>query len=157
MRDAILASAALPFVFPSRVIDGCRYLDSGLGRGDRTPVRAFAEHEHCDILVVIHLHPDAVVEPDIVNRFTRIDIRPSVPVVPPGPIGPLTGLLAFSPDRVAARRQLGYRDAQARFTGIHRILVARSVLDASETAMLDSLHRLSGQHRPISSTRTELM
>jgi hypothetical protein len=79
IRQAVMASAALPFIFPSRVVDGCAYLDGGLGGpGDRTPVRAFAEQEHCDVLVVVHLHPDSVVSPPSTSRFVRIDIRPSV-------------------------------------------------------------------------------
>ncbi|WP_031498549.1 hypothetical protein [Streptomyces bicolor] len=65
------ASAALPFVFPTRVIDGCAYLDGGLGHGDRTPVRAFAEQEHCDVLVVVHLHPDARVAPSAAMLSAR--------------------------------------------------------------------------------------
>lgn len=142
IREAVLASAALPFVFPSRVIDGCAYLDGGLGRGDRTPVRAFASKEHCDILVVLHMHPDARVAPGAATGLVRVDIRPSLPVVPPGPIGPLTGLMNFSPDRVAALRVLGYRDATRRFDEIERLLTRRGTLDEAESAMLSALERL---------------
>ncbi|WP_329052179.1 patatin-like phospholipase family protein [Streptomyces violaceus] len=144
VREAVLASAALPFVFPTRVIDGCAYLDGGLGRGDRTPVRAFASEEHCDILVVLHLHPDARVAPGAATGLVRVDIRPSLPVVPPGPLGPLTGLMNFSPDRVAALRALGYRDATERFDETERLLGRRGSLDEAESAMLSALQRLRG-------------
>ncbi|MFF0203773.1 patatin-like phospholipase family protein [Streptomyces sp. NPDC005017] len=142
VREAVLASAALPFIFPTRVIDGCAYLDGGLGRGDRTPVRAFASAEHCDILVVLHLHPDAPVAPGAATGLLRVDIRPSVPVVPPGPFGPLTGLMDFSPDRVAALRALGYRDATVRFDEIEHLLSHRGALDEAEATMLAAVQRL---------------
>ncbi|UCM88816.1 patatin-like phospholipase family protein [Streptomyces marincola] len=143
IRQAVLASAALPFIFPSRVVDGCAYLDGGLGGpGDRTPVRAFAEQEHCDVLVVVHLHPDAVVSPSSTARFLRIDIRPSVPIVPPGPLGPLSGMLAFSPERVRGLRVLGFEDARARFTETRRLLAARAGLADAEARMLAALARL---------------
>ncbi|MFE1441751.1 patatin-like phospholipase family protein [Streptomyces sp. NPDC058739] len=142
VREAVLASAALPFIFPTRVIDGCAYLDGGLGRGDRTPVRAFASAEHCDILVVLHLHPDAPVAPGAATGLLRVDIRPSVPVVPPGPFGPLTGLMDFSPGRVAALRALGYRDATVRFDEIEHLLSRRGALDEAEATMLAAVRRL---------------
>ncbi|AZK95257.1 MULTISPECIES: patatin-like phospholipase family protein [Streptomyces] len=142
VREAVLASAALPFVFPTRVVDGCAYLDGGLGRGDRTPVRAFAEKEHCDVLVVVHLHPDARVAPGAVTGLVRIDIRPSVPIIPPGPLGPLTGLMSFSPERVGALRTLGYRDAAARFGETEKLLKGRRTLAAAESTMLAALQRM---------------
>ncbi|MFJ8979205.1 patatin-like phospholipase family protein [Streptomyces sp. NPDC102282] len=147
IRQAVLASAALPFIFPARVVDGCAYLDGGLGGpGDRTPVRAFAEQEHCDVLVVVHLHPDAVIRPHPTSRFLRIDIRPSVQIVPPGPLGPLSAMLAFSPERVQALRILGYQDAKARFTEVRRLLTARTGLADAEARMLAALTRLRREH-----------
>ncbi|MEU1673480.1 patatin-like phospholipase family protein [Streptomyces roseifaciens] len=149
IREAVLASAALPFIFPSRVVDGCAYLDGGLGGpGDRTPVRAFAEQEHCEVVVVVHLHPDAVVSSHAASRVTRIDIRPSVPIVPPGPLGPLTGLLSFSPDRVQALRRLGYRDAWVRFEELHHLLGVHNSLSRAETRMLAAFQRLCDTPRP---------
>ncbi|MER5214137.1 patatin-like phospholipase family protein [Streptomyces sp. NPDC002838] len=149
IREAVLASAALPFVFPTRVIDGCAYLDGGLGRGDRTPVRAFAAEEHCDVLVVLHLHPDARVAPGAATGLVRVDIRPSLPIIPPGPLGPLTGLMAFSPERVGALRTLGYRDAAVRFGEIERVLAGRGALAEAESAMLSALRRLRGEPPPL--------
>ncbi|MGV9311016.1 patatin-like phospholipase family protein [Streptomyces sp. NPDC003691] len=148
IREAVLASAALPFVFPSRVIDGSAYLDGGLGRGDRTPVRAFAEAEHCDVLVVVHLHPDARVVPGAVTGLVRIDIRPSVPITPPGPLGSLSALMSFSPERVGALRRLGYRDAAARFGETENLLLRRRNLAAAESTMLSALQRLRGGTPP---------
>ncbi|MFE7541653.1 patatin-like phospholipase family protein [Streptomyces platensis] len=149
IREAVLASAALPFVFPTRVIDGCTYLDGALGRGDGTPVRAFAEKEHCDVLVVVHLHPDARVAPGAATGLVRVDIRPSLPIIPPGPLGPLTGLMAFSPERVGALRALGYRDAAARFREIEHVLARRGALAEAESAMLSSLRRMRGEPPPV--------
>ncbi|MEU8548449.1 patatin-like phospholipase family protein [Streptomyces roseoverticillatus] len=149
IREAVLASAALPLIFPSRVVDGCAYLDGGLGGpGDRTPVRAFAEQEHCEVVVVVHLHPDAVVSSHPAGPVTRIDIRPSVPIVPPGPLGPLTGLLSFSPDRVQALRRLGYRDAWVRFEELRHLLGVHNSLSQAETRMLAVFQRLCDTPRP---------
>ncbi|QDY77878.1 patatin-like phospholipase family protein [Streptomyces qinzhouensis] len=148
IREAVLASAALPFVFPTRVIDGCAYLDGGLGRGDRTPVRAFAEEEHCDVLVVVHLHPDARVVPGAATGLVRVDIRPSLPLTPPGPLGPLTALMSFSPERVDALRALGYRDAAARFGETEKLLESRRFLDDAESTMLSALRRLRSATPP---------
>ncbi|PSJ25472.1 hypothetical protein B7P34_27955 [Streptosporangium nondiastaticum] len=149
IREAVLASAALPLIFPSRVVEGCTYLDGGLGGpGDRTPVRAFAEQEHCEVVVVVHLHPDAVVSSHPAGPVTRIDIRPSVPIIPPGPLGPLTGLLSFSPDRVQALRRLGYRDAWVRFEELRRLLGVHNSLSQAETHMLAAFQRLCDTPRP---------
>jgi NTE family protein len=143
IREVVLASAALPFLFPARIVDDCAHIDGGLGgHGDKTPVRAFAEQEHCDLIVVVHLHPEAVVPSPTTSHLTRIDIRPSVPITPPGPLGWLTAMLAFSPDRVQAMRSLGYNDARRRFEELLEILSLNAVLGHAEAQMLDALQRL---------------
>jgi NTE family protein len=143
IREAVLASAALPFIFPARVVEDCAYIDGGLGgHGDKTPVRAFADQEHCDLIVVVHLHPEAIVTSPTTNHLTRVDIRPSVPINPPGPLGWLTSMLAFSPDRVQALRSLGYNDARRQFDERLELLSVNAALGYSEARMLKSFSHL---------------
>ncbi|WP_158751710.1 hypothetical protein [Streptomyces bicolor] len=97
----------------------------------------------------MHLHPDARVAPSAATGLVRVDIRPSLPIIPPGPLGPLTGMMAFSPERVGALRALGYRDAVARFGEIKRVLAGRGALAEAESAMLSARRRLLGEQRSL--------
>jgi NTE family protein len=115
IRDAVLASAALPFIFPPRVIGDLQYFDGAFGgRSNHALACALASEDLCDVLVIVHVHPRTVVHAELPNRAPCIDIWPSVPLAPAGPLGRLSGLLSFSPERVRTLRALGYGDARLR-------------------------------------------
>jgi NTE family protein len=97
-KQAVLASAALPFLFPSRVVRGMHLRDGKLG-GDNLPIRALAELGF-DVIVAVHLRQGGV--PQEYPHLPLLDILPSAP---------LGDRLDFSPSRFRANRTLGYTDA----------------------------------------------
>lgn len=116
IRDAVLASAAPPFIFPPRMIGDLEYIDGSFGgHGSHALVCALASANFCDVVVIVHVHPRTIVHSELPNRAPRIDIWPSIPLAPVGLLGWLSGLLSFSPERVRALRALGYGDARLRF------------------------------------------
>ena len=58
IKDILLASSAIPVVFPPQSIDGKKYIDGGLPHpyGDNTPTIKVYE-EGCSIIFVVHLDP----------------------------------------------------------------------------------------------------
>lgn len=116
IREAVLASAALPFIFPPRSVEGFEYVDGSFAERDvRALVSALADGSSCDALVIVRLRQRAVVSCALPNHLLHIDICPSVPLDPVGPVGWLSGLVAFSPERVRVLRSLGYNDARLHF------------------------------------------
>ncbi len=104
IKDLLLASAAIPLVFPRRHLNGSHYVDGGLG--DNLPVRAIAT-QNCDVIVVVHLEDGSAL-----NRFdfapsAVIEIRPRKKIN----TGFLGGIFDFSSQRIAMLREQGYNDA----------------------------------------------
>ncbi|WP_344088381.1 patatin-like phospholipase family protein [Luedemannella helvata] len=141
MCQAVLASAALPFIMPARTVKGKRYRDGWIGR-DNVPIRALADDEGCELIIVVHLSSGNRFRDTKRPELVRIDIEPSEPINPPGPIGWLSGLLDISPKRVARLRQLGYRDAATAFAETLRPAATLHGLRDSEAAMLEALRWL---------------
>ncbi|BCJ61307.1 patatin-like phospholipase family protein [Micromonospora endophytica] len=111
---AVLASAALPFLFSSRRVGERYYADGGLGQ-DKVPVRAFAA-QGCELVIAVHL--DAL---DVLRERDRagiklLEVRPSRPLSPKGLVGAANGLLDFSPQRMAQLRALGHADMTTALT-----------------------------------------
>jgi NTE family protein len=144
VHHILLASAAIPWFFPARIIDGRYYHDGGLGGPrDNTPIHALRSRENCEIIVVVRLTQDVKLSTrKDARQFLRIDLHPSVPIAPGGPLGGLTGMLDFSPDRVAALRQLGYDDARARFDEIRRILEVNQNANQAHVLLVDRITQL---------------
>lgn len=140
IRRAVLASSALPFLFPARPVGGRYYRDGWLGR-DNIPIRALVG-ERIDYVVVVHLQRGIVVNEHEHLRLVRIDIRPSRDLRSAGTLGGLTGLLDFSPDRVADLRALGYADARTSFQHALAPVAAARSLRESEQVMTQALARL---------------
>jgi NTE family protein len=141
IHQAILASAALPFIFQARIVRGKTYRDGWIG-GDNTPIRALADEESCDAVVVAHLGRGEIVNDREHPNLVRIDILPSRPLQPNGVFGAVSGLLDFSPSRAAWLRDLGYRDAQDSFARVLAPAGAARALRTSQDAMLEALDRL---------------
>lgn len=113
--DTVLASAAIPFVFPPVTINGRRYADGGVNNpaypeknGDVTPIKPLAEHE-LDAIFVIRLNKDEW-EPD-----ESFDGTPVIQIVPSRSLEPVkgAGTLNFMHGSVEDKIQLGYRDTMA--------------------------------------------
>jgi NTE family protein len=147
IREAVLASAALPFLFKSRSLAGQFYRDGMLGR-DNTPIRALADLDQCDIVIVIHLSPGELVKPVEHPGLTLLQVRPSRPLTPPGPLGTASGLLDFSPTTFQRLREQGFADAERMLDDISEVLRLTEQLRAAEAFMADQVQRVleNGNH-----------
>lgn len=56
-KKILLASSAMPLIFPKEEIEGHKYLDGGarLVHGDNVPVRPLYEIDKCKIILIVHL------------------------------------------------------------------------------------------------------
>jgi NTE family protein len=110
--QVLLASAAIPFVFPRRQVDGRAYVDGGLA--DNVPLGALAARG-CRDVVVIHLSNGAAWSRHRFPDQRVIEIRPRASVYPtdlPLP-GAVSSLLDFRAERIHQLKEQGYGDARA--------------------------------------------
>ena len=109
--NLILASAALPWIFPRRKVNGTSYIDGGLA--DNIPLKPLADRG-CNNVIVIHLENGAVWDREQFPNQSIIEIRPQKTIdksdVPL--IGMVSTFLDFSPERIADLKQRGYEDAK---------------------------------------------
>ncbi|WP_214108265.1 patatin-like phospholipase family protein [Acrocarpospora catenulata] len=138
---AALASAALPFLFPPRSVGGRYYRDGMLGKTN-TPIRALAEQDGCDIVLVVHLSPGEPVAPVEREGLTLLQIRPDDELVEGGPLGPLNGLLDFSPTNFQRLRSRGYGDMQRTLTELVQLLSTRDRSAAAAGFLADRMQRV---------------
>jgi NTE family protein len=136
-RTVVLASAALPLLFRARKIDA-QYLRDGMLGGDNVPVRALVD-AGCRIVVVVHLDQAATLRVEEHPELVLLEIRPSVPLTPSGPLGSTSGLLDFSPARFAVLRALGHADATRVLAQLHDTLTAVAQRRAAQIGMLDAV------------------
>jgi NTE family protein len=129
--QAVLASAALPFLFDSRVVGGRHYRDGMLG-GDNLPVRALVNLGY-DIIIAVHLRQGQSARLPPGTRHALLDIRPS---------RPLGDLLDFSPQTFEWRRDLGREDAERALVHLRRLLVTESRAQSLHAAMLAAVAEL---------------
>ncbi len=101
----LLASSAIPVIFPMETIDQTKYYDGGffLG-GDNVPIQPLY-NEGYRKFVVVHLDERRT---DRYDDAKMIHIYPSVPLG-----GAIDGMLDFSPEGVEKRIAQGYDDARA--------------------------------------------
>jgi NTE family protein len=134
VHRAVLASAALPVILPSQRVQGRVYRDGGLA--DITAAGALVRHGNCDLLIVTHLDRatqwDAHQYPDL----PVIEIRPRAGLRDPGPLGGLTAILDFSPQRIRALGRQGYEDAADALDRAANILGSVTGLRRSQDALL---------------------
>lgn len=101
----LLASSAIPVIFPMETIDQTKYYDGGffLG-GDNVPIQPLYNDGYRKF-VVVHLDERRT---DRYDDAEMIHIYPSVPLG-----GTIDGMLDFSPEGVEKRIAQGYDDARA--------------------------------------------
>jgi NTE family protein len=114
VHHAVLASAALPILLPPRAVGGRAYRDGGLGGrfADNVPVGALCDVVGCDRVVIVHLEPLPLVNPNEYPGLDIIEVMPSRSLGTSGPAGWLSSLLDLAPSRVAELDELGYADAR---------------------------------------------
>jgi len=111
LYNLLLASAALPWVFPRRRVNNVTYIDGGLA--DNVPLKPLAERG-CNYVIVIHLQNGVVWERNQFPNQTIIEIRPQelinksdTPIA-----GMVSTFLDFSTERIAELKRRGYEDAK---------------------------------------------
>jgi NTE family protein len=139
--NLLLASAALPFAFPSRKVNGTSYVDGGLA--DNVPLRALAKRG-CKNIIVIHLENGVSWNRHDFPEQTIIEIRPEEKINKSATliIGKIDSYLDFSSERITELKKRGYEDAQRCLIPIINTL--RTVQDQrnSHNSLINSTQRL---------------
>lgn len=108
-RQFLLASSAMPYVYPPELIHDKVYRDGGLS--DNVPVLPLTT-VGADKLIVVKLEPDDKVDTSLYSKFSE-----AVEIVPSREIGDLLdGTLEFSSRNVDFRVLLGYYDTLRTFS-----------------------------------------
>ena len=103
----LLASSAIPIVFPNEEFHGQMYCDGGIPIvGDNVPIEPIY-NTGVENIIVVHLSQDYLVDKEQYPNSQIIEI------VPHEDLGnALTGTLDFSPEGAFARMKMGYEDAK---------------------------------------------
>lgn len=112
-HDAILASAAIPFIFDAKVLHGGAYADGGLG-GWRTQQGQVPARELCDSallngLVVLHCSDGSLWDRGTMDLPPVIEVRPTEAI---GTGRPVHDMLSADSEAIETRLQRGYDDAR---------------------------------------------
>ncbi len=102
-RQFLLASSAMPYIYPPEIIHGNVYRDGGLA--DNVPIYPMTS-VGADNLIVVKLEPDDKVDTSLYSKFKEV-----VEIIPSREIGDLfDGTLEFTSRNVMFRMLLGYYD-----------------------------------------------
>ncbi len=108
-KKFLLASSAMPYIYPPEIIHGNVYRDGGLS--DNVPVFPMTS-VGADKLIVVKLEPDDKVDTTLYSKFNEV-----VEIVPSREIGDLfDGTLEFNNKNVDFRILLGYYDTLRTFS-----------------------------------------
>lgn len=111
---ALLASAALPFVFDPVNIHNQTYWDGGLV--DNTPITPLYDMG-CSTILVVHLNRMAIIDK---SKYPDAKI---IEIFPKDSLGAFfDGTLDFSPANAQIRMEQGYRDAKCILEPIYRMM-----------------------------------
>ena len=100
-RQFLLASSAMPYIYPPEIIHGNVYRDGGLA--DNVPIYPMTS-VGADNLIVVKLEPDDKVDTSLYSNFKEV-----VEIIPSREIGDLfDGTLEFTSRNVMFRMLLGY-------------------------------------------------
>ena len=99
-KDILLASSAIPVVFPEHPIEGSYYIDGGLG--DNLPVEPLFKYEKCDLVFLVHCNRDTVLPEKYEKKV--------IDIVPLETQFGLSGTFDFSKEGIERRINQGYYD-----------------------------------------------
>lgn len=107
-RHFLLASSAMPYIYPPEIIHGNVYRDGGLA--DNVPIYPMTS-VGADNLIVVKLEPDDKADTSLYSKFKEV-----VEIIPSREIGDLfDGTLEFTSRNVMFRMLLGYYDTLRTF------------------------------------------
>lgn len=116
----LLASSAIPYIFPPVDIDGVLYADGGIDNplyggenGDLTPIKPLIDH-YLDLIIVVHLEPEEAKQEPLPMQAPTIHLYPSKPLETIKG----TGSFDFSKAAVQERMELGHRDSMVALSPI---------------------------------------
>ena len=112
----LLATSAMPFIFPKEKVDGHEYGDGGTGiyGGDNVPVKPLYEVDKCDIILIVHL--DNMDEPVKQKDFPNARLHDLFPKEKVGRI------LDFTAEGAKKRIQQGYEENIGLFRHIREMI-----------------------------------
>ena len=103
----LLASSAIPIIFPNEEFLGNKYCDGGIPvMGDNVPIKPIYD-TGVENIIVVHLSQETVVDREQFPNSKIIEIVPSEDLG-----NALNGMLDFSPEGASYRLQLGCEDAK---------------------------------------------
>lgn len=107
ITSLLLASSAIPFVFPNEEFYGDMYCDGGIPLvGDNVPIKPIYD-TGVENIIVVHLNKETIIDK---KEFPNAKI---IEIVPKEDLGDaLHGTLDFSPQGALYRLHLGYEDAK---------------------------------------------
>lgn len=111
LLNLLWASAAIPFCFPYRQVNGTTYVDGALQ--DNVPLGALVQ-QGCTHAIVVHLSNGTVWNRYQFPGMTMIEVRPQtlLNTSQTAVLGDVQAMLNFSGDRIAQLKQQGYDDAR---------------------------------------------
>lgn len=116
-ENILLATSAMPFIFPKEKIGGYDYMDGG--SADNLPVEPLYRLENCEIIIVVHLATNErllkVQEEDFPNAAI-LQIRPKHEQG-----GLFAGILDFNAESAKRRMRQGYDDNIGLFRSIEEM------------------------------------
>lgn len=103
----LLASSAIPIVFPNESFHGKKYCDGGIPLvGDNTPIQPVYE-TNVENIIVVHLNRETVIDRNLYPDANIIEIVPSIDLG-----NAIKGTLDFSVFGAKQRIDVGYEDAK---------------------------------------------
>ncbi|MBE3672496.1 patatin-like phospholipase family protein [Pseudoalteromonas distincta] len=110
IQDAIIASAALPFLFKAKAVNGVKYRDGGIGgafdQQGNTPAQPLIE-SGCSHLIVSLLEDGSFFDRHKYPNTTIIEVRPKDFIS-----DTFKDMLAFEPEKIDTWMKQGYEDAK---------------------------------------------
>lgn len=123
----LLASSAIPFIFPNEEFQGDKYCDGGLR--DNVPINPVYD-TGVENIIVVHLDRDTIIDRE---QFQNAKI---IEIVPREDLGDaLTGTLDFSPEGALYRLNLGYEDAKRM---MQPMLDMITMMDANQRMLVEA-------------------
>ena len=130
VKKVLLASSALPIIYPPEKIDGCSYIDGGIS--DNVPVKPLYQ-SGCQIILAVHLSRDSLI--NNIQSYGNAKIYEIVPSSDQGNI--LTGTLDFSREGIRKRMQLGYEDTCRILEPVYNMAVVQQKFSFVAKRMLE--------------------
>ena len=109
-KQIILATSAMPFVFPQEEIEGYKYLDGGAGlfHGDNVPVKPLYEVDKCEVILIVHL--TTMDKPVRREEFPKAILYEIFPEGNLGRQADADGMFDFTAEGAKKRIEMGYEE-----------------------------------------------